>query len=171
MVSQKWKRTSLENDERSTLAALVKPDWPQGEAIEPLAAKGLVRKRPDGTWRVFSPILAGFVRDRLPRDRFDVEVDSDLRLVRVAGQAIHDLDQVEHQLFAVLYDKRGRPVTLPELIDKMVKAEAGQHRFHGPPDQRLESTMTDLMGKINGGGLEYIVREAEGYRLVSPDGR
>lgn len=159
---------SLEDREIANLVSLVGQGWPVDAGVEQLEAKGLARHNLDDTWEVFSPVLEDFVSARLPPRRFDVELEPEQ--VRVNGRLIK-LEAVEFQLFACLYYQRGKLVPRQELIGQMIKSEAGQRRFPGSPEQRLEGYMAEVKRKINSIRQEFVVHAPNGYRLVDLDGK
>ena len=162
---------SLDEAEMADLRAVVTQGWPAGDEPRPLLKKGLLRRRLDGAYDVFSPVFAEYVWDHLPNGRYAIKFLPDQRAVRVYDRVVKDLDDVDMALFGRLYERRGRRVDAKDLIDRMLTAERSQHRFPGPPYQRMMSHMAELKRKIDSAAQAYILAEADGsYRLIGPDG-
>ena len=164
---------SLEENERKELQALVGQSGPLGLAIRPLERKGLIRRRLlDGTFDIFSPVLADFVRGTLPAGRVPIKLVREQHQVLVEGRT-YDLTTVEYQLLDYLNDARGHAVSRQKLIKVMMEVEQTIKTINAPrnPEHRLDSHMDGLRRKINV-GREYIIREPDGrYRLVDADGK
>ncbi len=164
---------SLEEEEKRELQALASQSGPLGVAVRPLERKSLIRRRLlDGTFDIFSPVLADFVRGALPGGRVTIKLAPEQHQVLVEGRT-YDLTSVEYQLFDYLNDLRGRVVSRQKLIKVMIEAEQTIKTPHVPgnPEHRLDSHMDGIRRKINVSG-EYIIREPDGrYRLVDADGK
>jgi len=164
---------SLEEDEKRELQALASQSGPLDLAVRPLERKSLIRRRLlDGTFDIFSPILADFVQGGLPGGRVTIELMPELRQIRVEGRVVSDLDKVEYHLFAYLYQHRSQPVSRPDLIREMIDVEVDRHHFSGRPEQRLDAYLAEMKRKIDTARQTYIIHEPDGsYRLIGPDGK
>ncbi len=164
---------SLEEEEKRELQALASQSGPLGVAVRRLERKSLIGRRLlDGTFDIFSPVLADFVRGTLPGGRVTIELMPEQRQVWVEGRVVNDLDKVEYHLFACLYRRRGQPVPRQEMIKTMVDTEVDRRRFPGRPEQRMDAYMTEVKRKIDTDKQAYIIHEPDGcYRLINPDGK
>lgn len=164
---------SLEQNEIDDLLALVRRGWPIGNGVHQLERKGLIWRRLDGAYDIFSPVFADFVRSALPEGHISIELVPERHEVWIEGRKINSLERIEYQLFACLYHHRGQTVSRQELIKEMIRAETGgrvSDRPTGPPERRLESYMSEVKLKIGTGKRDFIFREPGGdYRLVGPD--
>lgn len=159
---------SLEPDERSTIAAAVSGTGGDPRLIGRLRNKELLRERPGGRHTAFSPLFEDYVlrlaREAQPSTPSAVELDAATGSIRIAGRRIHDIDETEFRLFERLYSRRGRPVTIRDLLEVMYASSAPGGRFTGMPEQRLERYMESLMNKVNS-GFRYITVEGDAYRF------
>lgn len=153
---------SLEKDEHVALQALVQNQPAKEDVIFRLAAKDILRgERP----RVLIPLFEGWVAQRLPKPQQNaqaqVQLDPISKNIAVDGRLIHDVDEVTFELFKVLVAKRNQPVLPVELLDVMRKYPA-HGNASGPPDQRLERLMSELLDRVNTPTRQYVVSEADG---------
>ncbi|HLF28580.1 MAG TPA: hypothetical protein VJG32_19775 [Anaerolineae bacterium] len=163
---------SLEKEETADLITLVSQGWPIGAGIRPLERKGLIRKRLDDTYDVFSPIFVEFVWDNLPDGRYAIKFVPEQREVGLHGRVIQLADETEFRLFSTLFEQRPKAVAREELIRSMVETEPTPRRFPGPPDQRLESYLAELKHKIDSIRQAFILAEPDGsYRLIGSEGQ
>lgn len=154
---------SLEPDEHADLAALVRGTKPEGSGLNPLQKKGLIRKRNDSAFDLFSPLFDRFVREEIGASAAqpskaaapasntsaapNVTFDASNYTVIVNGRPIQ-LKRVEADLFDYLFANRARACSLGELLTVMVRHEAGANL-----QQSLERQLYHLAAKLNVGGL------------------
>jgi hypothetical protein len=150
---------SLDEDEHAALIAVANRDNPPSDDLRRLTKKELVRQRVTGEYAIFSPIFADFVLRQMtiPAGVAQVDLDPKSNTVRIDGRAIRNFDQIEYELFAAVYDRRGQPVTMRDLLGVILSHGSGRGRFSGPPEQRLERYMEEVMSKVNRPGRTYIV--------------
>ena len=153
---------SLENDEHAALQALAQGQPAKDNLVFRLDAKDIVRR---DTGRFLIPLFEGWVAQRLPKPQpnapAQVQLDPISKNIAIDGRLIHDVDEVTFELFKVLIVKRNQPVLPVELLEVMRKYPA-HGGAGGPPDQRLERLMTELLDRVNTPARQYVVSEADG---------
>lgn len=160
---------SLEEDETTDLLALASRHKPMGEGLRSLQRKGIIRQRSDGAYDLFSSLFFNFVRETWAEERFTIRLIPGQKTVRIGNRVINDLNEIEHRLFACLYEHQGTSVTRQDLIREMIEEEAGHPIFPGRPERRLDSYMTEIKHKVDTTDQEYVIYEPEGYyRLRGP---
>ena len=93
-----------------------------------------------------------------------VLMDGVSRIVRVDGRDVR-LEPREYIVFVELYEKRNTDLTLPTLLG-LLQQHPGPPKYGGPPDQRVQRYMTDVMNKINTPARTYITQTETGsYRF------
>jgi hypothetical protein len=157
---------SLEKEEKTALQALAQGQPMKDNVLFRLASKDIVR---GDTPRILIPLFEGWVAQRLlkpqPNAQAQVQLDPISKNFLIDGRLIHDVDEVTFELFKVLIDKRNQPVLPVELLDVMRKYPA-RGNASGPPDQRLERLMGELLDRVNTPARQYVVSEADGsYRF------
>lgn len=159
---------SLDEDEQAALILVANRDNPPSDDLRRLTRKELVRQRVTGEYTIFSPIFADFVLRQMPVPvgLAQVELDPKTFTVRIDGRAIRNFDQIEYELFAAVYNQRGQAVTSRDLLGAILPYGSGRGRFSGPPEQRLERYMEEVMSKVNRPERAYIVSAPDGtYRF------
>jgi hypothetical protein len=153
---------SLEKDEHAALQALAQGQPVKDEVIFRLAAKDIVR---GDTRRMVIPLFEGWVTQRLPKPQpstpAQVQLEPISKNILIDGRLIHDLDEVAFELFKALLTKRNQPVLPQELFDVMRRYPA-HGSAGGPPDQRLERLMNELLDRVNTPARQYVVSGVDG---------
>jgi hypothetical protein len=180
---------SLEKDEHAALQALAQGQPIKDDLAFRLGAKDIITSGAGGAngaggaaRRMLIPLFESWVVQRLAKSQpvapasasassqaqlAQIFLDPTSKNILIDGRLIHDLDEVTFELFKVLFVKRNHPVLPPELFEVM-----RQYPAHGtpggPPDQRLERLMTELLDRVNIPSRQYIVSEPDGsYKLVA----
>ena len=154
---------SLEQDEHAALQALVQNQPAKDAVVFRLAAKDIVK---GDTQRILIPLFEGWVLQRLPKPQpqsapAQVKLDPISKNILIDGRLIHDVDEVTFELFKTLVDKRNQPVLPLELLGVMRKFPA-HGLVGGPPEQRLERILDELIDRVNTPARQYVVSDADG---------
>jgi hypothetical protein len=111
------------------------------------------------------PLFEGWVTQRLPKPQpstpAQVQLEPISKNILIDGRLIHDLDEVAFELFKALLTKRNQPVLPQELFDVMRRYPA-HGSAGGPPDQRLERLMNELLDRVNTPARQYVVSGVDG---------
>ena len=153
---------SLEQDEHAALQALVQNQPAKDAVVFRLAAKDIVK---GDAQRILIPLFEGWVLQRLPKPQqpasAQIKLDPISKNILIDGRLIHDVDEVTFELFKTLVDKRNQPVLPLELLGVMRKFPAHGHAG-GPPEQRLERILGELIDRVNIPARQYVVGDADG---------
>ena len=154
---------SLEKDEHAALQAVVQGQPIKDDVAFRLAAKDIIK---GDSRRMAIPLFEYYVAQRLPKQPQHtvtpvvVKLDPTSKNISIDGRLIHDVDEVVFELFRTLYAKRNQPVLVPELLD-VIRRYPARAGAGGPPDQRLERYMGELMDRVNTPARQYVVIEAD----------
>jgi hypothetical protein len=169
---------SLAEDEQDAAMALA-----AGDAIDPQDA-GLARllyktlaKQQGGQSVLFSPVFNAYAlslaaeagdaeagadaASSVPHGRASMTFEQDTHTITLDGRRIHLLDKIAFQLIDCLWKGRNRAVPHRDLKE-IVWQHGAASRFRGPPEERLDAYMQELLRRVNLPNRLYIRANADG---------
>lgn len=173
---------SLAEDEQTAAVALA-----AGGAID-LQDAGLARltyktlaKQQGAQTVLFSPVFREYALSRIdatdasaesktPPIRASMAFERDTHTITLDGRRIHLLDDIGFQLIECLWRGRNRAVPHRDLKE-IVWQHGAASRFRGPPEERLDAHMQDLLRRVNLPNRLYVRANADGsYTFLETGG-
>lgn len=124
---------------------------------------------------LFSPVFREYVLSQSPADDDDeaatrnanashasATFDESNHAVTLDGRRIDLLDDVGYRLMVALWQGRNRAVPHRDLMEIVLTPRGASGRFRGPPEERLQAYMQDLMHRVNLPNRTFIRENADG---------
>ncbi|MBI4671943.1 MAG: ATP-binding protein [Chloroflexi bacterium] len=155
----------LEEDERSALNALANGRT-LSKGIAALKGKGLIREDVPGSFTVFSPLFAEYVRTgthapATAAGHLRFVLDRDTGILQLDGRTIH-LDALEVELVDLFLSRRPAACEDGEMIARLIVVQPSGVSF-----KQLYQLLSQLQTKLNTGGKQYLIRDPDTrWRLI-----
>lgn len=159
---------SLSEREKTSLCAIANSDPLDESALNHLAARGLLRPGRNNSRVISSPLLHLYAKKQAPPPQMGSYLNRAAHIIQLHGRRIQNLTELEFELAAYLYEKRGQLCTKEDILEQVYLQQSAA----GLPDDTLHALVYRLRKKIEPDPQHprYLLTvHGEGYKFVLPD--